>query len=574
MIPYLKLIQFFLEKGDLMIKRTGFFIIIFALMIENVGLAKLLQPHASNQLLTRKRSKDVPDKRTNSLSQKTIAKTPAQKVSEEEGDIYQWLKTYAEVVSMMQQKAFRPVDFREFTERSLKAAVEVDAHSSFFTQDSYKAAVESTSGEFSGIGVSIIAKATDDDALVIIDVVPGGPAEKAGLKGGDKIVEADGHKFKGLSTDEAVTSLKGKPGTFIFIKIIRSKKPLEFKVMRDIIKDQSSICYHFKNHHVYYLSLKIFSDNAATQMAELIKIANKGKCRGIILDLRRNPGGVLQAAIDMCGLFLDKHSLVAVTKDRNKKVVDQYFTTTDPLLKADVPIFILIDNFTASAAEILAGCLQHHAIKNSEKKDKSKHALMVFLVGIPTFGKGSVQEVIPISNGCALKLTTMLYYLPDDRSIQATGIEPDFMVKPKYFPMDEMKWITEMYGKESSLKRHITINEANGKAQDQEKKNKKSHDNESFVGDLVDLDMDKEALGKAKGDPEGDSDEKSPEKWEERQLKALGHDVQIQAAVNMINMLSMAKKYKPAILSNRQKALEFLKKHVLTDDKAEIEKVA
>lgn len=495
-------------------------------------------------------------------------------VSDAEKDIYLWFKTYSEVVSLAEKKAFRSVDFSKFIQGSLKTAVaEVDAHSAFLNKESYKAAMETTSGEFSGIGVSIISKTPDDDALVIIDVIPGGPAEKAGLRSGDKIVEADGNKFKGLSSDEAINKLKGKAGSYIKIKIIRNKKPLEMKVKRDIIKDQSSICYLFPKHHVYYFSLKIFTENAAAQMSELLQIANAGKCKGIVLDLRRNPGGILQSAIEMSALFVDKNSLIAVTKDNKRKVVDKYFTSTEPVLKTDVPVFVLIDNFTASAAEILAGSLRHHSMQSYEKKGKKGRNLLVFLVGTTTFGKGSVQEVIPISNGCALKLTTMLYYLPDDLSIQATGIEPDFLIKPKFVPVDELRWINEMYGKESSMKHHITSKEATGKESEKDKKEvkKTKDDDESSVLDEVEFDL--EAAHRKGIDDEDDKKDDSPQKWEERQKEALGHDVQVQAAVNLISMLAMARKCDASLVDTREKALVFLKKHYVTDDKVEVEKV-
>jgi len=488
-----------------------------------------------------------------------------------EKEIYQWLKTYSEVVSLVEKKSFKMPSFTEFIQNSLKSAVAgVDAHSAFLTQESYKAAMDSTSGEFSGIGVSIISKTLEDDALVIVDVVPGSPAEKAGLKSGDKMVEADGQKFRGLSSDEAINKLKGKSGSVVKIKIIRKKKPLEFKVKRDVIKDQPSMCYLFKTSRVYYLSLKIFTENAASQMSELLKVANEGKCQGIVLDLRRNPGGILQSAIEMAGLFLDKNSLVTVTKDKERAIVDKYFTSSNPVLKTDVPIVILIDNFTASAAEILAGALRYHSVKSYEKNGKKNGSnLLVFLLGTPTFGKGSVQEVMPIGNGCALKLTTMLYYLPDDSSIQATGIEPDFVIKPKLVPTSELKWIEGMYGKESSLKGHITKAEATGKPED--KKNEKDKKGgKDGLRSIVDLDDEEDELWS--GDEDAKKMKDSPEKWDAQQKKMLGLDVQVQAAVNIVNLLTIGRKCDPN-LASRQKALEFIKQNYLTDGDVAVEKV-
>jgi carboxyl-terminal processing protease len=485
-----------------------------------------------------------------------------------EKDIYQWFKTYSEVVGLVEKKAFRQVDFGKFIQGSLKAAAgEIDAHTAFLSKDSYQAAMESTSGEFSGIGVSIISKSSEDEALVIIDVIRGGPAAKAGLKSGDKIVSVNGEKLKALSTDEAVNKLKGKPGSTVTLKILRNRKPLEFKVVRDIVKDVNSICFLFKDFGVYYMSLKMFTEDAAKQIKVLLTKANQGRCKGLVLDLRRNPGGTLQSAIEMAGLFLEKNSLVVVTKDRNRNVVEKYYTSTQPILKSDVPIFILIDNFTASAAEILAGCLRYYAMNEGAKKGKKQQPLYVFLVGVPTFGKGSVQEVIPLSNGCAIKLTTMLYYLPGDSTIQATGIEPDFMVKPRLMPVNEMKWIAEMYGKETSLKAHITVSEATGKPEVKKEQPKPAVAQDDSLVESVDADGGDEGVGKVE-DPTEDT-----KSWEEKLREELSHDIQVQTAISMISLLDVARATMPQAINTRQKAIDFMKKHHVTDDLVAIEEV-
>jgi carboxyl-terminal processing protease len=476
-------------------------------------------------------------------------------------DIYQWLQTYAEVVGLVEDRGFRKVEFKKFIQESLKSAVaQVDAHSAFFTPEAYKAALESTSGEFSGIGVSIISKAPEDEVLVIVDVIQGGPADKAGIKGGDKIIEINEEKLKNLSTDEVVSKLKGKAGSSVNIKVIRNKKPFDFSVMRDIVKDQASICYQFRQQKAYYLSLKIFNETAAKQMSGLLKKANDGECKGIVLDLRKNPGGTLDSAIDMAGLFLEKGTEVVTTKDNLKKTIRSYRTRNNPLLKSSVPIFVLVDNFTASAAEILAGCLQYHSIKSFEKKAKNS-ALQVFLVGDTTFGKGSVQELMPIKNGCALKLTTMLYYLPESKSIQAVGIQPDFIIKPKMVPADELKWIQEFYGRESALKHYITVEEVenNGgkveKAQTSKKISKKKNDNKKGASGIK------------------DDDKEDTRSVEEKFKEDLALDVQVQASINMITLLDMAKRCSPDLVKSRDLALKFLKQNYLTDEGVTIEKV-
>jgi carboxyl-terminal processing protease len=537
--------------------------------------SKLKKSHGRSRKGLEQRSKDVVKKKT---------------VEDQEKDIFQWFSTYAEVVSLVQKKGFKTVDFSKFIQSSLKSAVaNIDAHSAFFDQESYKAALEATSGEFSGIGVSIISKTPDDDALVVVDVIQGGPADKAGLKGGDKIVEVNKEKLRGLSSDEVVNKLKGKLGTVVDLKVIRNRKPLEFTVKRDVIKDQTSICYYFKDQNVYYLSLSLFTENASIQMSDLLKKANEGKCSGIVLDLRRNPGGTLDSTIDMAGLFLPKGSLVVVTKDSKRRTVARYFTKSEPMLKCDVPIFILVNNLTASAAEILAGCLAYHSrsgvqIVGKKGHKKTRHNLMVFVVGTSTFGKGSVQELIPIKNGCALKLTTMLYFLPKETSLQATGIQPDFTIKPKLVPVDEMKWIAEFYGKESALKNHISVKEVEEiysikPSKEAEKEAEALKKAASSLEDIVEFSENdrmrgSDVMSRGERDLSRSADKKNKEKsWEEKRREDLALDVQVQACVNMVSIFNLARQVAPGLVATRQKAFECIKQRYLTDEPAKVERV-
>ena len=481
-------------------------------------------------------------------------KTTVQTDDEQIADVYKWLNTASEVTAKVTQMSFKKVDFSKFFQDALRAGMaSVDAHSAFIKN--YEEVVESTSGKFSGIGVSILSKSSEDETLIVTDVQETGPAYKAGLMSGDKIVEVNGKKLKGLSADEVIAEIKGPVGTKVKIKLIRKKKPLEFMVTRQVIKDQNSLCYHFKNQDIYYLSLKMFTESAARQMSDLLKKANKKQCKGIILDLRNNPGGILESGVEMASLFLDKGSEAVSTK-------------TDPVLTSDLPIFVLINNFTASAAEILAGALKHYSEKQSIEGSTSKRKLMVFLLGTATYGKGSVQTVMPITNGCALKLTTMVYYLPEDISIQAVGISPDFTVLPKKTMAKEQKWIDELYGKETSLKHHITKDEVEAVIKgtkssylpDEKKKNpKKAADSESSDPDSEDED--------------GEEDPLKGKTQEERTREEITKNVQVQSAINMITMLNMAKQCNPALVSSRQKAIAFLKANYAGDDEIELEKV-
>ncbi len=462
-------------------------------------------------------------------------------------EMYYGFLTMSEVCHSMRNRPFRKVDVNKAFQEGIKAMVaSLDAHSAYLPPKSYKNALQSAEGKFPGIGVSIIGKAPNDDALVVVDVVRRGPAEKAGVLPKDRIVEVAGEKTKGLSTDEVISKLKGPIGTKVTIKVVREdKKPHEFTITRDIIKNQTSACYYFPDYKIHYMSLKIFSENSATQMKKLLKKVNQKNCNGIILDLRSNPGGVLESAVDMASLFLKKGSPVVITKNRSRETIKTYATTRHPIFDKKIPIVVSTNSFTASAAEILGGCLRHYSAISQEKTDN----LLVFLVGTPTFGKGTVQEVYPLKNGRgALKMTTMAYYLPDDSSIQAKGISPDFLIQPKTTPEKELKWINELYGKESALKNHITQTE---------------------VEDINLTAIQAEKIQKqAKNKPT--EKEKS---WEEKHRDAISRDVQIKGCMNLINMLNIAKNNNPSLVDSRPKALAFLKKNFVTDEKVKLEEI-
>ncbi len=490
-----------------------------------------------------------------------VKKKPAQTFNEKEHEasMHRWLNTTAEVLSLIEKQSFRKVDFSSFMQTMLKAGVaSIDAHSAFIPN--FEEVSETTSGQFCGVGVSIIAKANEDDALQIVDVLDDSPAQKSGIIAGDKIVEVASEKLRGLSSDEVIAKIKGPIGTKVRLKVLRDKKPLEFEVKRDVIKEQSSHCYHFKDQNIYYFSLKMFTELAPQQMRKLLETANSNDCKGLILDLRSNPGGVLEAAVDIASLFLPKGSTVVITKDQNNNITGKYATKTDPVLKKNLPIVILINNFTASASEILGGALRHYSSQENSN-------LSVFLVGTPTFGKGSVQKVIPISNGCALKQTTELYFLPNDSSIQAKGIQPDLLIKPKTIPEAELKWINEFYGKETSLKHHITAGEV-----------EKLEKNE-FPGfaDKIDKEVQKkQAELETKQEKDREKDEKqqfNKQDLTKKRLEDIALNVQIQAGVHAISLIDLGKRAQDQELCSRESTLTFLKRHLMTDAPTNVSKI-
>lgn len=478
----------------------------------------------------------------------------APEAGENHESIHTGIRMLSEIIARIEARGFKKPNFEKFFERALQAAVPYDAHSGFYSKSSYKNMLESTAGEFSGIGVTITSKQADDAALTVLDVIEDGPASEAklisdeeiitttGLAAGDEIIEVDKEKLQGLTTDEAIAKLKGPTRSTVVIKVIRNKKLHEFSIVRGEVKHEVSLCYHFKNNNVFYLSLRVFSENAPKLLKDLLLKAMKQNANGIILDLRRNPGGVLDIAVDIVGLFAKKGSLVVSTKNGSGQTVSSYSTTTQPIFASDIPLFILTDNYTASAAEILAGCLHYYA---RQEADKDSPRLNAFVVGNQTFGKGSVQEVMPISNGCALKLTTMLYYLPSGQTIQALGITPDFVINPLNSQTQDEKLMRSFHGRESDLQNHITRDDVatvDKTAPEPAQAKKATHDSKPLT-------------------------------LSEKRLKKLREDNQVKAALTLINLFRHGQQHSPHLMDTHEKTIAFLKSLYVTDENLQVEKI-
>ena len=427
-------------------------------------------------------------------------------------------------------KKLTPEEIKQGIEEACQALAHLDPHSSFLGSEECKALTAKMSGEFCGIGVVVPGDKTDDDTIAIIELVVGGPAEKAGVKAGDKIIEIDGDLIKDFKIDEIMNKLKGEKNTTVTIKLMRANhtEPIEITITRDTIKDEISLAYYLQDHDIYYLLLSIFSEKSTEHVKNILDAAYKKKSKGIIIDLRNNTGGLFDAAMDIAGLFLPKGSVVATTKDRANKVIESWKTKTKPLPRQEgVAIFFIVNNYTASAAEILAGSLQLYA-----QKGKPKDNLQVFIVGTETFGKGSVQEVIPLRGGkCALKMTSYLYYLPFDTCVQGKGITPDFLIEPYMPPSETIKWMHAQFGRESVLKKHI---KPHGAAEDTTKKKKDNKDKK-------------------------DKDES----WKKKRQELLANDYMLQNTVNLIDLLQIGLQANPKLTSHKEK-LDFLKKNYAT----------
>jgi len=327
----------------------------------------------------------------------------------------------------------------------------LDPHSSFLDKKSFQKMQEQTSGEFGGLGITV---SWDKNVVKVISPIDDTPADKAGIQAGDYIIKIDGEDVEGTDLNHAVEKMRGKVGSKITLTILREGElPFERTLTREIIKTPS-VKSELKDDEVAYVRITSFSQTAAENtkkaVEELtIKAKDKNKdIKGLVLDLRNNPGGLLNQAVEVSDLFLDQGDIVS-TKGRNK-AENQVFKASKGDILNQKPIVVLINDGSASASEIVTASL----------KDNKRAIIM----GTKSFGKGSVQSVIPLSGGAGMKLTTALYYTPNDVTIQAKGVTPDIEVKQA--KLEEYKSVIKF--SESALNGHIE------NAKEPEKKDKKN----------------------------------------------------------------------------------------------------
>ena len=359
-------------------------------------------------------------------------------------ETYKGLKLFSDVIELVEKNYVDPVDSKELIDKAIEGMVHsLDPHSALLTPDDFKELKVETQGEFMGIGVSITMR---KGFVTVISPIVGTPAYKSGIKAGDRIVKVDGK----LTTDlrQAVKMIRGPKGTKVVVTIVRkeSKEPINFDLIRDVIPVESVKSVLLKPGYGY-VWVTNFRDNTTEDLVaalEKYESANV-QLKGLILDLRDDPGGLLNQSIKVSDLFIEKGKILSV-KGRLKKN-DQVFEATPNQVKRDYPIVALINGGSASASEIVAGALQDH-----------KRAL---ILGTTSFGKGSVQTVEPLRDGYGLKLTIARYYTPSGRSIQAKGIEPDIIVKKKFINKDEISDGVDRI-KEKDLKNHLEGNPDQG----------------------------------------------------------------------------------------------------------------
>lgn len=324
------------------------------------------------------------------------------------------IKDKAEILSSYINRFYlNDIDYGKMGDIIYKAMVSGldDKYAAYYTKDEYKDISEKTKGEFCGIG-AYISQGKNDNSLKVAGVVKGGPAEKAGIKKGDIIVEVDGENIQGKDSSYAISKMKGKKGTNVSISVMRkgNKKTITFNIKREVIHD-NTVSYKMLDNNIGYISVSAFETVTKKQFKSAVDCLEKKNEKGLIIDLRDNGGGLLDTALDMLDQILPK-KLVVYTKDKNG-VAEEYYTKDDKEIK--IPIVILVNGNSASASEVFCGALRDYG--------KAK------LLGTKTFGKGIVQSSFAFRDGTGLKFTTSKYYTPKGINIHGTGFEPDIKVK-------------------------------------------------------------------------------------------------------------------------------------------------
>lgn len=370
----------------------------------------------------------------------------------QEYNLQECIDLFSHVYSLVNQKYYLPIAPQDALFKALDALVACDPHSSLLQGKAFQDILETAQGELSGIGIIIGPKEHKDDPLTILEVVYGGPADKAGMKFGDVIVAIGDELVHFLSMEEIAHRLKGAQGTQITLTVMRGDQLKEFTLTRDTIKDEQVHCYFFPQSRTYYIIVKAFNEHVYRDMKKALIKAQAQKATSLIIDMRNNSGGLLAKAVDCASLFIPKRSLVVSIKDRKKKVLEECRTSKPPLNFSHIPLCILVNNITASAAEIFAATLRLYSQKSSFY---TSIVPPVFIVGASTFGKGSVQELIKLTSTVALKLTTSLYYLADGSVIQGEGVMPDFKIQERIEIPQTVHAFVEKFGREGALRNSL-----------------------------------------------------------------------------------------------------------------------
>lgn len=382
------------------------------------------------------------------------------------------LRQFADVYGAIKSNYVEPVEDKKLITEAISGMLTgLDPHSAYLDADAFKELQVGTQGEFGGLGLEV---GTEDGFVRVVSPIEGTPAEKAGVKAGDLIIKIDDKATKGIPLNDAVKLMRGKPKTSVTLTVSRkgATKPLVFTIVRDVIQIQS-VRSKMLEPGFGYIRITQFQEHTVENLVKHFnQLADKGSMKALVLDLRNDPGGLLNGAIGVSAAFLPEKTLVVSTDGRQEDAKRKYFATVtdyhrgrdDPLAKLSaqaktVPMVVLVNSGSASASEIVAGAMQDH--------NRAK------ILGTQTFGKGSVQTILPLTSNTAIKLTTARYFTPKGQSIQAKGITPDFWVEETAdgSVMDRLRV------READLNRHLSgtdSTKAKSSAPEKAKSNAKS----------------------------------------------------------------------------------------------------
>ncbi len=363
------------------------------------------------------------------------------------------LRSFSEVYVRVKKDYVEPVEDKELIEHAIRGMLSgLDPHSAYLDADEFKELQIGTSGEFGGLGIEV---GMENGFVKVIAPIDDTPAQRAGIQAGDLIIRIDDKPVKGMTLNEAVKLMRGKKGTKIKLTIVRegADKPLEFTIVRDVIRVKS-VKSRMLEPGFGYVRITSFQSKTTRSLIDAVKKLekkNKGALKGLVLDLRNNPGGVLNAAVGVADAFLDQ-GLIVYTEGRVPDAKLRYSATQGDVLHG-APMVVLINGGSASASEIVAGALQDHQ--------------RAIIMGRKSFGKGSVQTILPLNKDTAIKLTTARYFTPSGRSIQAEGIDPDIEVQNLHLAEAQttVKPITE-----ADLAGHLENGNGKGKGQPRSKR--------------------------------------------------------------------------------------------------------
>ncbi|MDA0999113.1 MAG: S41 family peptidase [bacterium] len=341
-----------------------------------------------------------------------LAVSPMGSPSARESSSYKELQIFTEVLSLIEENYVNQVEKKKLVRGAIEGLLRtLDPHTSYLSPEFYKEMQVETSGQFGGLGIEITIR---DGILTVVTPIEDTPAFRAGVKAGDRIMQVEGRTTKDMTIQDAVRILRGKPGTAVTLTIARKgeKRLLDIKVQREVIRVKS-VRSRLLPDGIGYIRVRSFQGSTGDEVRKALGGFLKKGARGLVLDLRNNPGGLLSQAVAVSDIFLEPGKLIVYTQGRLESNYHR-FTSTEKASGFKIPIAVLVNAGSASASEIVAGAFQ----------DLGRATV----IGERSFGKGSVQTIVPLSDGSGLRLTTALYYTPKGRLIQGKGIQPDIVV--------------------------------------------------------------------------------------------------------------------------------------------------